>query len=96
MTCNPSGIAIDTGLSRQEEFPRFRAFWLVEPKPALKTSAPAKAKPAAMPAVATASPAPATKSRDAEWKTPPEGRQVRVISGVTPVMGKDDPAKTAE
>ena len=49
-----------------------------------------------MPAVATASPAPATKSRDAEWKTPPEGRQVRVISGVTPVMGKDDPAKTAE
>jgi glucans biosynthesis protein len=30
------GLAIDTGLQRQEEFPYFRAFWLVTPEPAAR------------------------------------------------------------
>jgi hypothetical protein len=103
---NPLGLNPDAPAARRPETPRKSTkapakpiespAALVEPKPALKPTAPAETKPAAAPAVATASPAPAAKSRDTEWRTPPEGRQVRVINGVTPVMGKDDPAKAAE
>ncbi|MFE1597588.1 hypothetical protein [Methylobacterium sp. ID0610] len=68
---------------------------LIEPKP--KPAAPqpaAESKP-----VAAASPAPApTKAADAGWKTPPEAgnRPVRVIGGITPVPGKDEPGTAKE
>ena len=31
MSCR--GLAVDTGLDRPEEFPRFSRFWLVRPRP---------------------------------------------------------------